>query len=367
MSIAHQIVPNGIASKALAARNGNGLSALVQRAASQLASATTAAEVLDARDLASVAYDAAKKAARLHRAKGAHDELVAKAHRAQADALLIESEAKRRLADEYDAAQERGELGKRGDYGAVTSATEVTPATAADIGLTHKDIHEARQVRDAEVADPGIVERTVNDALAKGEEPTKAKLRKAVEQANGNEGDMDAVETDVKLPTGPRLSIPEGQTPEQVCRRGMALEADGISTADVAKEIGVGVQSYRNMSDIVLLSDRDDLSPRDKETVARARRQMNETHRVADAWLLIERIAGLFWGKGLGKSRDIAEANRNEQFERSFGILIQTCLTTEEVELPYLTAERAAEAIRQLSAARSALLRFADRIKEIHG
>ncbi len=35
------------------------------------------------------------------------------AHRAQADALEIEAMAKRRLADEYDAAQERGEVGQQ--------------------------------------------------------------------------------------------------------------------------------------------------------------------------------------------------------------------------------------------------------------
>jgi hypothetical protein len=33
-------------------------------------------------------------------------------------------------------------------------------ASVADIGMTHKDIHEARIIRDAEVADPGIVRRT---------------------------------------------------------------------------------------------------------------------------------------------------------------------------------------------------------------
>jgi hypothetical protein len=91
--------------------------------------------------------------ARLAKAKGAHDELIAKAHRAQADALEIEAMAKRRLADEYDAAQERGEVGKRGDFGGVTSRGEDTP-TAAEVGLTHKDIHEARQIRDAEETDP---------------------------------------------------------------------------------------------------------------------------------------------------------------------------------------------------------------------
>lgn len=160
----------------------NHLPSLVKRAADQLASATSAAEVLEARDMASVAYDASKKAARLAKAKGAHDEIIAKAHRAQADALLIESEAKRRLADEYDAAQERGEIGRRGDYGAVTSGAEVTPATAADAGLTHKDIHEARAIRDAEKADPGVVERTLEKRLDAGQEPTKAALREAVQK-----------------------------------------------------------------------------------------------------------------------------------------------------------------------------------------
>jgi hypothetical protein len=39
----------------------------------------------------------------------------AAAHRTQADALEIEAGAKRRLADEYDAAQERGEIANAGN------------------------------------------------------------------------------------------------------------------------------------------------------------------------------------------------------------------------------------------------------------
>ncbi len=96
------------------------------------------ANALEARDMASVAYDAAKKAARLGHAKQAHDELIAAAYRAQADALEIEAGAKRRLADEYDAAQERGEVSDQGK----PSRAEGLP-TAADVGLSHKDIHEA--------------------------------------------------------------------------------------------------------------------------------------------------------------------------------------------------------------------------------
>lgn len=158
------------------------LPSLVKRAADQLASATSAAEVLEARDMASIAYDASKKAARLAKAKGAHDEIIAKAHRAQADALLIESEAKRRLADEYDAAQERGEIatGRDGPGAGVLNGN--AKATAAEVGLSRKDIHEARTIRDAEKADPGIVARTLEQRLGTCQEPTKAALREAVQK-----------------------------------------------------------------------------------------------------------------------------------------------------------------------------------------
>lgn len=79
------------------------------------------------------------------------------AHRAQADALEIEAMAKRRLADEYDAAQERGEVatGHNGPGAGILNGN--TKATIKEIGITSKQIHEARQVRDAEQREPGVV------------------------------------------------------------------------------------------------------------------------------------------------------------------------------------------------------------------
>lgn len=150
------------------------LPAMVERAAQTLASAKTAAEVLDARDLASVAYDAAKRAGRLAQAKGAFNEIKAKIVRSQAEALEIEAAASRRLADEYDAAQERGDV-----VGKLRSQAELTKPTAADVGLTRKEIHEARIIRDAEEADPGIVKRTIEEAVEAGEEPTRALVKRA--------------------------------------------------------------------------------------------------------------------------------------------------------------------------------------------
>lgn len=156
------------------------LPALVDRASRALASARTSAEVLDARDAAAFVYDAAKAAARFAKAKGAHDELIAAVHRAQADALEIEAQAKRRLADEYDAAQERGEVVGPHNGARNRVPQENAIATVSDLGLTRKAIHEARQLRDAEAAAPGVIRRTLDARLAEGQEPTKAAIREAV-------------------------------------------------------------------------------------------------------------------------------------------------------------------------------------------
>ena len=156
------------------------LPSLIDRAASMLAGAKTAAEVLEAREFAGLAYDAAKRAARLTRAKAAHDDLIAAAHRAQADALEIEAAAKRRLADEYDAAQARGEVASDGRPKTVVDGDGI-PATAADLGLRRDQIHDARLLRDAEAAAPGIVRRTLDEKLERGEEPTRSAVRRAAE------------------------------------------------------------------------------------------------------------------------------------------------------------------------------------------
>jgi hypothetical protein len=161
------------------ARNEH-LPTLIDRAAATLLAARTSGEVLEARDLARVAYEAAKLASRIARAKQAHDEVIAAVYRAQADALLIEARAKIRLADEYDAAQARGEVGQSGARTDLVSDGNEVPATAADLGLRRKEILEARRLRDAETADPGRTERALREIVARGEEPTKAKLRRAV-------------------------------------------------------------------------------------------------------------------------------------------------------------------------------------------
>ena len=160
-----------------------GLPGLVERAASMLSSAKTAAEVLEAREFAGLAYDAAKRAARLTRAKAAHDDLIAAAHRAQAHALEIEAAAKRRMADEYDTAQAQGGVGQQGARTDLVRDANDVAATAADLGLNRREIHEARLLRDAEAADPGLVRRTLDERLEQDEEPTRMALCRMVVDA----------------------------------------------------------------------------------------------------------------------------------------------------------------------------------------
>lgn len=158
----------------------DGLPQLIDRASAALASARTSAEVLEARDFARAAYDAAKSAGRMAKAKTAHDSLIADIHRAQAHALAIRARAEMRLAEEYDAAQDRGEVAKSGQRNDLVVGNNEVKPTAADLGIRRDEIHEARKMRDAEAADPGIISRTIEGMIERGEEPTRQALRKEI-------------------------------------------------------------------------------------------------------------------------------------------------------------------------------------------
>jgi hypothetical protein len=78
--------------------------------------------------------------------------------------LEIEAGAKRRLADEYDAAQVRGEVAKHGGGRNFKVPNKNVETTAADVGLSRKEIHEARQIRDAEKR-ASFTERSIGPAV----------------------------------------------------------------------------------------------------------------------------------------------------------------------------------------------------------
>jgi hypothetical protein len=192
------------------------LPVLIERASRTLMEARSSAEVLEARDMARLAYDAAKSAGRIARAKQAHDEILAAVHRAQADALLVEARAKMRLADEYDAAQERGEVQVHGGRKSKVGDLNLAPS-AAEIGLRRDEIHEARRLRDAEKSSPGKAERALSEIVARGEEPTKARLRQHMM------GERSQASPSIADPKRRRLS---SLAPDVLIDEAMALRAD---------------------------------------------------------------------------------------------------------------------------------------------
>jgi hypothetical protein len=152
------------------------LPTLIDKATAALEGARNSAEILEAREMARVAYNAAKSAARIMKAKTAHDNVVAGILVAQAEAVAIRARAEMRLADELDAAKAAGEIAGSGN------PTVVDPdgckLTADDLGLRRDEIHEARKIRDAEAVDPGAIDRAMKGILDRGEEPTRAALHR---------------------------------------------------------------------------------------------------------------------------------------------------------------------------------------------
>lgn len=103
------------------------------------------------------------RGAKRAKAKEAHDTVLGAVLRAQADAAMIEAQAKVRLADEYDAAQERGEVATVGKPVIIPNGNN--KATLPEMGFTAKALHEARALRDVERAEPGAIERALEERV----------------------------------------------------------------------------------------------------------------------------------------------------------------------------------------------------------
>lgn len=143
------------------------LPALIDRACSRLEQARSSAEVLEARAIAQAA---------LHYAK-----VTQAANETHADCLRMIVRAEMRMADEVDKGQARGDVQTVGGdrKSIIVHDSDNGAATLDDLGLDRRRLAEWRDVRDA---GPGVVEQAINGALSEGRAPTKADIRRAVQQ-----------------------------------------------------------------------------------------------------------------------------------------------------------------------------------------
>lgn len=166
---------------------------------------------------------------------------------------------------------------------------------------------------------------------------------------------------------GGYIAVPDGADLIDLCHRGIEIENNGGTSESAAAKLGLAIQSYRISRQIVMLADRPELSVADAATANEALNVLRTTLQYSKAWELAEPIATKVWGAATSglKLTTLAE-RRLEQFERTFGIVMQSCLTTDEIDLPYLSAEQIRSAVREINRARRALAAFSTRIERLH-
>lgn len=154
------------------------LPTLIDQATRSLAEARTYGELLEVKGQAEVAYDAAKSAARMAKAKENHDSTVAFVAEAQGKAVAIIFRADIRLAQEYDAAKADNRVAGEGrPKKTVRDEDSISEPTTAELGIDRRDVSSGRKLAEAEEAEPGAIERAVDEVIAEGAEPTKAAVK----------------------------------------------------------------------------------------------------------------------------------------------------------------------------------------------
>lgn len=155
------------------------ISDMIKRAAVSLAASSHAGEVLDIEAKMSAAVLAAKAVEKMAKAQAAHDEVIRATHKAQGDALDIKAAASRRYYEMVQQAQEAGEIPVRG--GDRRSEDFKVSEQNFENPARHKVIaHEGKLIAEAEKREPGIVRRTIDNALDDGRAPTKADIKRAI-------------------------------------------------------------------------------------------------------------------------------------------------------------------------------------------
>lgn len=131
---------------------------------------------------------------------------------------------RRRLADEYDAAQDRGEVAKIGDNLPSVPKQNSKPI-ASDLGISRKDIHEARIIRDAEVAARAWSKRRSSKRSKPASFPLTSKW--CADQLGAGNPRALVRRLDFHVPSGCRVEPAVAPQPTRKCDRADFLALDG--------------------------------------------------------------------------------------------------------------------------------------------
>ncbi|MDH6265521.1 hypothetical protein M2360_000911 [Rhizobium sp. SG_E_25_P2] len=130
-----------------------------------------------ARHLARRVYNEAVQASDLANKAKVSEELRAKARLLRANAVRIESLCTISIADYVDDAQAKGMMPKKGRPNNISVGNIFT---LDDLGMSPKQLHEARALRDHVRTQPGFIDAVIQTQLDQGLEPSRAAVKHAI-------------------------------------------------------------------------------------------------------------------------------------------------------------------------------------------
>lgn len=235
------------------------------------------------------------------------------------------------------------------------------PQAAAMANVSRRSVQLAKAVLDSG-------DRELVDAVERGEMP----VSKAAKIAKNREPEVTPEPSDATRPPkgarpGPKVRVPDGMTAEDLCRKGMQLHDQGKPIEEIAAILGVAASAFSQMRYIVLLSERDDLSEREASLASSALADMNTFCQPITPYRSVEHIVQRIWGGAKDrKGKGDAEKRRLGAFERAYGVIITTCASAAQIDVPHLSPDRAREAVRALGEAAANIRLLRAKIEEIH-
>ena len=176
----------------------------------------------------------------------------------------------------------------------------------------------------------------------------------------------DQIRERAGLPSGSRAKVPDGyKLLSKAVFPGLELERNGTSPIRAAKKAGMSMQTYVAARDIVLLSERTDLSDRDMSTVRAALKELDETRRVKHPKEMIRSITWRVWGQHGNRFK--SDKSRLAQFNGSVTFVVHGCSAIADCEIPVLEKKHRAETIKSITSAISSLTLLRRRLKKEEG
>lgn len=163
---------------------------------------------------------------------------------------------------------------------------------------------------------------------------------------------------------GPQVNIPEGFTAENYIRKGLKLEEEGVEPASVCRQLKIADNSYRKMREIVMIADREDLSPADRKLANQALYTMNTDKRLHGHDLIVPIINRVWGSNGKSRKNKVTSQNRYDEFEKKIDIISHVCAS--DVEIPQISQSDLGSTILKLEGAVLSLRGLIRKVKETY-